>query len=350
MSRSRLFTAVAGGLAAVLLGWVGWLLVGGRQVHEGVAWARQRMAEGQYAEARDRLARLAAWWPHDDEVAYLLGGCEAKLGRPDAAIAAWGPCGRARGGRARPGSRKAGCWSVPRAGWEMPSSSSGRRRPAGEPRRCRPDGRWPSCCSGKAGSTSCAGCSGRSGGSARPPIGTAALREHWRLDSVIVAAEEVAPVLAPGRADGARRPLCLAGPRAPGHAIRAIRRGSRLAGQVLRHPYRIRCFAGVLPRARLRWALAAGEPDEARRALAEIPDDRFDPEELWSLRAWFAARFGDPEAERDALEHVVAIEPGQTRRSIAWPSWPCGPAGPIAPRRSAAARRRPCATRNDIAG
>ena len=82
---------------------------------------------------------------------------------------------------------------------------------------------------------------------------------------------------------------------------------------MLRDPTRCPLFAGILPRARLRWALAAGEPDEARRALAEIPADRFDAEELWSLRAWFAARLGDPEAERDALEHVVAIEPGQTR-------------------------------------
>ena len=47
MSRSRLFTVIAGGLAAVLLAWVAWLLVGGRQVREGVAWARQRMAEGR---------------------------------------------------------------------------------------------------------------------------------------------------------------------------------------------------------------------------------------------------------------------------------------------------------------
>ena len=78
-------------------------------------------------------------------------------------------------------------------------------------------------------------------------------------------------------------------------------------------------FAGVLPRARLRWVLAAGEPDEVPGALAEIPADRFDAEELWSLRAWFAARLGDPEAERDALEHVVADRAyGQTRCSIAW--------------------------------
>ncbi len=66
-------------------------------------------------------------------------------------------------------------------------------------------------------------------------------------------------------------------------------------------------------RARLRWALAAGKPDEGRAALAAIPPDRFDAEELWSLRAWFAARHGDEVAERIALEHVVAIEPGETR-------------------------------------
>ena len=89
MVRSRIAGVLAAGLLVVVLAWVAWLLVGGWQVRAGLTWARGRMAEGQYAPARDRLARLADWWPRDDEVVYLLGTCEAKLGRPEAAFAAW---------------------------------------------------------------------------------------------------------------------------------------------------------------------------------------------------------------------------------------------------------------------
>ncbi len=40
---------LAAGLLAVVLAWVSWLLLGGRQVRSGITWARERMAEGQYA-------------------------------------------------------------------------------------------------------------------------------------------------------------------------------------------------------------------------------------------------------------------------------------------------------------
>jgi hypothetical protein len=89
MSRSRYFAGGGIGLLAVALAWVGWLLVGGWRVREGVSWARRRIAEGQYALARDRLAWLARWCPRDDAVVDLLGECEARLGRPEAAVAAW---------------------------------------------------------------------------------------------------------------------------------------------------------------------------------------------------------------------------------------------------------------------
>ncbi len=108
MSRSRLITGVLGVLLAVVLAWIAWLLVGGRQVRDGLAWARQRMAEGEYAAARDRLARLSAWWPRDDEVVYLRGECEAKLGRQHEAFLAWEAVRTGSTWRARPGSSRAG--------------------------------------------------------------------------------------------------------------------------------------------------------------------------------------------------------------------------------------------------
>src|SRR5579883_1910786 len=89
MVRSRFPVIVVVALLGMVLAWVGWLLVGGRQVRDGLSWAKEQIEAKRYAPARDRLARLSAWWLRDGEVEYLLGMCEAELGRPDAALAAW---------------------------------------------------------------------------------------------------------------------------------------------------------------------------------------------------------------------------------------------------------------------
>src|SRR5437016_1403471 len=90
MVRPRFAAGIAIGLMVAALAWVGWLLVGTWQVRDGLAWARRQVAEGRYAPARSRLARLSAWWPRRGEVEYLLGVCEAALGRPEDALVAWG--------------------------------------------------------------------------------------------------------------------------------------------------------------------------------------------------------------------------------------------------------------------
>ena len=89
MSRSRYLVALAVVSTGIGLAWVAWFLVGGWQVRDGLAKAKQQFDSGQYGPARDRLARLSTWWPRQAEVDYLLGECEARLGRPDAALAAW---------------------------------------------------------------------------------------------------------------------------------------------------------------------------------------------------------------------------------------------------------------------
>ena len=53
--------------------------------------------------------------------------------------------------------------------------------------------------------------------------------------------------------------------------------------------------------------------DEARRALPHLPADRFTEPEVLSLRAWFAARQGQPDAERAALEQLIDQVPGDTQ-------------------------------------
>jgi tetratricopeptide (TPR) repeat protein len=141
----------------------------------------------------------------------------------------------------------------------------------------------------------------------------AALREHWRLDAVIVAREEVGPVL-----DRADRHA----PDDPHVWLARAHLATQYGDDEAAHRWLDRfdarhiddaSLAGIVARARLRQSMAAGRTDEARRALAAIPAGRLEPGESWSIRAWFAARRGDLEAERVALEQVVAIEPGDTR-------------------------------------
>ncbi len=313
MVRSRWAASVAIGLLAVALAWVGWLLVGGWRVREGLSWSRRRIAEGRYAAARERLAWLADWCPRDDAVAYLLGDCEAKLGRPEAAVAAWGSVSSrsALADSARLAEGRVLIRSLGRLGdCRAPLSIHGP-----EPLR-----------HGDAGPVALAELllwEGRIDelrrllreieGIGPPTDRIAALREHWRLDSVIVAAEEVGSVLDQAERTAPDDPYVWL---ARAHLATQYGRLDE-AREWLDH-CEVRqssdpALAGIVPRARLRWAMAAGRADEARRALAMIPVDRFSPQEGWSIRAWFAARRGDPEAERDALEHLVEIEPGDTR-------------------------------------
>ena len=313
MSRSRWATGLAIGLAAAGLLWASWLVVGSWRVREGLAWARRRMAEGHYASARDRLAELARWWPRDDAVTYLRGACEAKLDRPDAALAALGSV--------RPGSPQAGPARL--AEGRLLARSFGRLGDAERAFRAAIPGGSPAAMPARWGLAELLLWEGRLDEMRRllREIGrlgsatdrAAALREHWRLDSVVVAAEEVRPL------------LDLAGRNAPddphaelARAYLATQYGSsedlpewleRFDARSIEDP----AIAEIFARARLRLAMAAGRTDEARRALRGIPSVHFEPAETWSIRAWFAARREDPEAERDALEHVVAIEPGDTR-------------------------------------
>jgi tetratricopeptide (TPR) repeat protein len=63
-------------------------------------------------------------------------------------------------------------------------------------------------------------------------------------------------------------------------------------------------------RARLEWAMATDRVVEAREALPHLGAVAFSPARIHELRAWFAARRGDADAERQALEQAVAADPG----------------------------------------
>ncbi len=63
-------------------------------------------------------------------------------------------------------------------------------------------------------------------------------------------------------------------------------------------------------RARLDWALATGRAAEVREALAHLPAAEATPAQVDRLAAWLAARRGDAASERQALERLIAADPG----------------------------------------
>jgi thioredoxin-like negative regulator of GroEL len=308
MVRSRIAAGIAIGLLAVVLGWIAWLLVGHWQVRKGLPWATRRMDAKQYALARDRLAWLSTWWPRQDDVAYLLGGCEAELGHPEAALAAWG--------RVPSGSPRAAVTNLAKG--RLLVRALGRLADAETCYRAAARATSPTAIEARWALAELLLWEGRFVEMRRllREIGRAgplrdrtdALREHWRVDSVIVAAEEVQPFL-----DQA----ALTAPDDDRVWLARAYLATRYGRYTEARDWLDRCQARhpdepLLPRARLQWALAAGEPEDARHALAQIPAESVDAAERWSLLAWFAARRRDVQAERSALENLIAIEPGHT--------------------------------------
>jgi predicted Zn-dependent protease len=308
MSGSRLFLLIMAAMLAAVLAMIGWLAVGSWQVRGGIAWARQRMQAGEYAAARDRLSRLSAWCPRDGELEYLLGVCEAELKHPDAAIAAWA---RIPGGsQARVAAALARGRVLVRGLGQLTDAEAAFRDAARGTESVTIQARWAL--------AELLLWEGRLDEVRRvlqdisrvaPDDRAAALRELWRLDSVVVPAEELGPVLeqaarrAPDddRAWLARADLSL-------RYGRYAEARSWLDRCLLKSP-----DDPVVWRAVLQWAIASGNVVEARRALPRVPANRLTAPEQWSLCAELAAQRKDPDAERRALEHLMAAEPGNTR-------------------------------------
>src|SRR6476619_7057521 len=81
--------------------------IGIRRLNASLAQAKQEMAAGRQSSARRRLLTLAARWPRNDEIQYLLGLSEQACGRTAAAAEAWA--------RVSAGSELAGLAEVNRA-------------------------------------------------------------------------------------------------------------------------------------------------------------------------------------------------------------------------------------------
>jgi tetratricopeptide (TPR) repeat protein len=273
-----------------------------------LARARREVSAGEYAVARGRLVRLASHRSGDLDIAYLLGLCEREAGRPEDAIAAWSriPAGSAEAPRA---ALAAGKVLSQRLGRFADAESSLRSALAGPP-AVASEARWSLVqlliWEGRIGE---ARRLLEEGWSRTPtPERVALLREHWRLDVVIVAEDELRPLL-----EAAER-------QAPGDPRIALARAS-LATRYGRFDEAKRALDACLElapedaiarRARLDWARAADRPEEAARAIDGLASGSLSPAEVLALRAWLAGHRSDRDAERSILATLVELDPGDS--------------------------------------
>ena len=298
--RPLIMLLVGAALAAAV--WLGLRAVEARRFREELALARAEFGARRFATARMRLASLAKLRPGDGDVGLMLGDCERMLGRPDAALAAWGriPEGAAQSSRAALSSGRMalglGRYRVAEAGLLRAAKASG--EVADEAWLLLEALYW-----------------------------TAGRRQEHRAVLEARAEREVDPSHAlrslwsidrdPHPLDSMAATLDKASQTAPdddlvwlASADLAIRAG-RLdeAAAWLDRCERTRPDDPAVWKARLDWAQAVGRPDEVRRVATRLTASGMPRARALATRAWLAARDGDPKAERSALEAIVALEP-----------------------------------------
>ena len=305
--RWRRCILAAGGL--IVLAWGMYLAAAGWWYRAELARAKREVAAGRFGPARERLARLSAFWPGAAEVHYQLGVCEQAAGRPDRALAAWA--------RIAPGSPFAATAARSRDEMLRQFQDRGRFAALEELLEAARRGTGPGAAAAGQTLARLLRFEGRNDEVRR------LLRDEWaRAPDPLPHAPrplEARRRTGPDR-DGAGRPrrggaagpgrrpgLARAGE--PGDLVGAVRRGGPVAGGLPRAP----------PDDPAVWrpgSTGRGPPGESTRpseALAHLPADRLDPAEVLELRAWFAGRRGDREAERLALERLVERAPGDAR-------------------------------------
>ena len=67
----------------------------------------------------------------------------------------------------------------------------------------------------------------------------------------------------------------------------------------------------VVWRARLEWATASGNVDEAAEAMRHVPIGSIEPEQILTTRAWLAARLGDEARRAGRAESTAGSRPGR---------------------------------------
>ncbi len=301
-----LATAVAAGAA--------WYRARSRRIE--LAEARQAMAAGRLALARERLTRLADRWPGDGDVLLLLGQCELERGLRDgdleprareAALAAWARVPSSspdfplaallralqliKAGRYAQAERlldAALAAPLPDAGlrYDLERALSRVYRFEGRMEDVRRVLRASWC---------------RSFG--RTPDAASVLKELWLLDRSPMPVEAVQAEFA--KADDRDDGVWL------GRANYAILTGDFAdAAGWLDRSLEPRPGGAAVWRARLALAQGTGDLAGVRRAAEHLPADRLEPAAIRSLRAWLAGRTGDAGAERRELTTLARDDPG----------------------------------------
>ena len=274
---------------------------------------REHVQAGRHGTAARDLAELLAWEPGSDEANYLLGICENARSRPAAAEVAWA--------RIQPGSEFAGRAIQARATFLV---NQGRLADAERLVDCalrdprvdgfdlrrflaplyRSEGRLEDALRLIEANWELLNRSGRGGSGHAVEV----LGQHIDQNMGTASAESVRAFLerverqAP---DDDRIWLAKAN-----LAIRQclFDEAARWLDACLRR----RPEDTPVWRARLDWAIATGRTAEAWKALEHLPATGATPAQVHRLAAWFAARRGDAESERQALERLNAADPGDT--------------------------------------
>jgi enediyne biosynthesis protein E4 len=303
--RALLLAIIAG--AGIWGGWRWWEVRGARRA---MAAIEGEIEHNRYGTAARQLLALLARQPDSGEARYLLGTCELARGRTDTADEAWA--------RVPPGSPFAVRAILGRMQLRM---ERGRYADAEQIVRDALD-------------------DPRIDGSSLLALLGAVYSEQGRLDETLrlietrwdglnrsgegasepaikLARSHVALRRSSAPAEGLRWGLDRAAALAPdddrvwlAKANLAIRAGSYeeaarwLDACLKRHPEDVPVW-----RARLTWAVATSRIAEAREAMTHLPAAESTPTQIQRLAAWLAARRGDREAERRAVERLVAVDP-----------------------------------------
>jgi predicted Zn-dependent protease len=296
---------VAGGVV-----WVGWKWWDVHRYRRTMAEVEEEMENGLHGTAARKLISLLARQPDSDEALYLLGTCEMARGRTQSASEAWGRVtpGSSFAARAILGNvqiqmeqgRYADAEQIIKDALDDPRIDRSSLPILLGPIYCQQgrleetlrliESRWEA--------LSLAG-----EGTSEPAINL--VRAHIDLQRSAVPIEVVGSALdQAGRLAPEDDRIWL------GKANLAIRAGSHdeaarwIDSCLRRHPE-----DGPVWRARLDWAVATNRVTEAREALKHLPAEVSTPAQLHKLAAWFAARRGDVDSERRALERLIAADP-----------------------------------------
>ena len=299
--RRLLITLLVGAVLAAAV-WLGLRSMEDQRFREELASARDEFGAQRFATARMRLASLAKLRPGDGDVGLMLGDCERMLGRPDAALAAWGriPEGAAQSSQAGLSSGRLalglGRFRVAEAGLLRAARASG--DVADDAWRLLEVLYWTT---------------GRrqehrailEARAEREVDPSQILRSLWSIDRDPHPIDSMAATLAKASRTAPDDDLVWLA--SADQAIRAGQLDEAVAW--LDRCERTRPDDPAVWKTRLDWAQAAGRPDEVRRVATRLAASGMPQTSVLATRAWLAARDGDRETERSALEAIVAFEP-----------------------------------------